>query len=346
MKIENKLFRNLSSKLLMDKLIVKSDNYYREIKLPLIEKYRPRNFNDIILNNFLKIKLNNILKSKQLPNLIIIGEPSTGKTSTILCLAKIIYKDDYENNVLELNASDDRGLTMISSTIQPFCKKKSNYNKLVILDEADSITQKAQNLLNNIIAEYRKNTRFIFICNQNARISESIQSRCMILKFPKIKKKQIKEKIIEICQNEKTKYTDDGINRLLFFSDYDIRQCINNLECIIYTNNSVTIKTIDNLINVPKVEYIKKIIELCKEKNLDEALLVITKLFNNGYSSNDILLIFMKYIEYNQIDNIDHEMKLKLYKIISSSYIRVNDGINTLLQLYGCISNIYQLLFA
>ena len=248
---------------------------------------------DIILNNFLKIKLNNILKSKQLPNLIIIGEPSTGKTSTILCLAKIIYKDDYENNVLELNASDDRGLTMISSTIQPFCKKKSNYNKLVILDEADSITQKAQNLLNNIIAEYRKNTRFIFICNQNAKISESIQSRCMILKFPKVKKKHIKEKIIEICQNENTEYTDDGVNRLLFFSDYDIRQCINNLECIIYTKNSVTTKTIDNLINVPKIEYIKKIIELCKEKKLDESLLVITKLFNNGYSSNDILLIFI-----------------------------------------------------
>ena len=332
----------------MDKLLITSNQnlHYKNIKLPLIEKYRPKNFDEILLNDFLKLKLKNILNSKQLPNLIIIGESSTGKTSTILCLARMIYKEDYENNVLELNASDDRGLTMISSTIQPFCKKKSNFNKLIILDEADSITQKAQNLLNNIIAEYRKNTRFIFICNENFKINESIQSRCMILKFPKIQKKKIKSKIIEICENENTIYTDEGINRLLFFSDYDIRQCINNLECIIFTGNEVTVETIDNIINIPKIEYIKKVLELCKKKDLVSALNLITKLYNSGYNSNDILLIFMKYIQYNKIDNIDDDTKLKLYKIISSSYIRVNNGINTLLQLYGCISNIYQLLFA
>ena len=138
------------------------------IQLPLVEKYRPTIFTDILFDEFLKGKINTIVQSKQLPNMIITGEPSTGKTSTVLYLAKTIYTDD--NNVLELNASDDRGLTMIQQTILPFCKKKSDNYKLVILDEADSITQKAQNLLNNIIAEFKKNTRFIFICNQGFRI--------------------------------------------------------------------------------------------------------------------------------------------------------------------------------
>ena len=322
------------------------NDYYRYINLPLVEKYRPKILKDILLDDFLKVKIKNILKSKQLPNLIITGEPSTGKTTTVLYMAKKIYRDDYENNVLELNASDDRGLTMISSTIFPFCKKKSDYYKLVILDEADSITQKAQNLLNNIIATYRKNTRFIFICNDCFKISESIQSRCMIINFPRVSKKNIKKKLVNICENESIKYTDNGINKLLFFSNYDIRQCINNLECILYTDRDVTIETIEDIIDIPKLEYIKKIIIFCQEKKLHDAILTIKKLYNRGYSPNDILLTFMKYIQSIDIHKIiDKEsIRLKLYQIVSKSFIRVNDGVNTLLQLYGCVVNIYQLL--
>ena len=87
----------------LKKTVTNEKVYYKNINLPLIERYRPKNFNDILLNDSLKIKLKSILKSKQLPNLIIIGEASTGKTSTVLYLAKKIYKEDYENNVLELN---------------------------------------------------------------------------------------------------------------------------------------------------------------------------------------------------------------------------------------------------
>ena len=325
-------------------LFTKKTTYYNNINSPLIERYRPKNFNDILLPDNLKHKFKNILKSKQLPNMIITGEPSTGKTSTILCMAKKIYRDDYENNVLELNASDDRGLTMISSTIQPFCKRKSSFNKLIILDEADSITQKAQNLLNNIIAEYRKNTRFIFICNDSFKINESIQSRCMIVTFPRISRKILKEKVQAICENESIKYTKEGINRLVIFSNYDIRQCINNLECILYTDKKVDVDTVDELIDIPKLEYIKKIIEHCMNKNIKKALETITNLYNSGYSPNDILLTFMNYIQCNEFNLLDEESRLKLYQIISTSYIRVNYGVDTLLQLYGCVANIYRLL--
>ena len=100
--------------------------------IPLVEKYRPKLFNEILFDDFIKDKIKNILKSKQLPNMVITGEPSTGKTSTVLYMAKKIYKENYEENVLELNASYDRGLTMIQQTILPFCKKKTINFKLVI----------------------------------------------------------------------------------------------------------------------------------------------------------------------------------------------------------------------
>lgn len=325
-------------------LLVKSNTTFYDINIPLVEKYRPNKLNDIILEDFMKLKIKNILKTKQIPNMIITGEPSTGKTSTIMYMIKKIYQDNYLENVIELNASDDRGLSMISNTIIPFCKKKTNGNKVIILDEADSITQKAQNLLNSLINDY-KTTRFIFICNDRFKINEVIQSLCLILNFPKINKKMLKEKIKSICSNENIVYTKSGLNNLLFYSNYDIRQCINNLECVLYSDLELNDETIDKLFDIPKIEYIKKVIIKCNEKKLKEALDTITILYNNGYSPNDILLTFMRYILSSDFDiDMNEEIKLKLYKIISSSYIKINDGVNTILQLYGCISNIYELL--
>ena len=317
--------------------------YFKNINLPLIERYRPKNLNDLLLNDTLKLKLKNISKSNNLPNLIIIGETSTGKTSAILYLAKKIYKDDYINNVLELNASDDRGLNMIQNTILPFCKKKTSNNKLIILDEADSITLKAQNLLNNIISEYENTTRFIFICNQHYKINESIQSRCIIINFPRLEKEKIKKKIKDICKNESIEFTENGISKLILYSNYDIRQCINNLECILYTFNKVDNKTVDKLIDKPKIEIIKLILLKCYKKELKESLNLIKNLYSEGHSPNDILLSFINFIQMEEIEYLNKEQVNNLYQIISKSYIKINNGIDTLLQLYGCISNIYNL---
>lgn len=315
----------------------------RKINLPLVERYRPKNFNDIIMDDFMKMKIKKIVKSNKIPNMIITGEPSTGKTSTVHYIIKKLYNENMEC-ILELNASDDRGLAMITSTIIPFCKKKTSNTKLIILDEADSITPKAQNLLNNLINEHKNTTRFIFICNDRFKINESIQSLCMILNFPRIDKKLMKEKIRYICDNESINYTESGLNKLLFYSKYDIRQCINNLECILYTEMDVVDEVVESLIDIPKLEYIKKIILKCKNHELKCALETVTILYNNGYSPNDILLTFMMYILSPDFDiMLDEKIKLTLYKTVSSSYIKINNGVNTIIQLYGCISNIYNL---
>ena len=333
----------------MNSFLIRTDPINKILpKLPLVEKYRPVVFNDILFDDFLKEKIKNILKSKQLPNMIITGEPSTGKTTTILYLAKKIYKEDYDNNVLELNASYDRGLTMIQQTILPFCKKKSKNNKLIIFDEADSITQKAQNILNNIIAEYRNTTRFIFICNEGFKINESIQSRCMIIYFPRISKKNIRKRLHYICEKESIEYDEDGINQLMFNSNYDIRQCINNIECILHNKCKLTEEIVDKIIDVPKLYSIRNILKQCIAGDINAALQSIKYMYDTGFSANDILLTFLKYLEnykdYKEFsdNNIDNK---ELYKIISNSYIKVNNGIDSILQLCGCISNIYIYLY-
>jgi replication factor C subunit 2/4 len=320
-----------------------------DIKLPWIEKYRPKNSEEILLEPFIKEKINRIIKNKSIPNMIITGEPGTGKTSTILFLAKQIYKDKYTDNVLELNASDDRGLSIINNTIYPFCKKKTNYlnndlypnHKLIILDEADSITSKAQNLLSNIISEFRKNTRFVFICNDCTQIIESIQSRCMIIKYPRISTNNLYTKIESICNTENIPYDSLGINTLLFVSDQDIRQSINNLECIYYSFGKLNEEIVYKLIDKPKPFYISEILNCCYDSNYDKIINIITSLYNKGYTPNDILLTFMKYLFEDSNNSLKEETRLKIYEIISLSYIRVNGGIDTFLQLCGCVSKIY-----
>ena len=340
-----------------------SDDYPINIKIPWVEKYRPKNSREILLEPFIKQKIEKILETKSIPNMIITGEPGTGKTSTILFLAKQIYGDKYSDNVLELNASDDRGLSIINNTIFPFCKKKTgciinNENKsnkypnhkLVILDEADSITPKAQNLLSNIISKFRINTRIVFICNDCTKIIESIQSRCMIIKYPRINTTNLYQKIEYICIKEHIPYTNNGIKTLLFVSDQDIRQSINNLECIYYSFKQLDDKYVYKLIDKPKPYYIAQILQSCYTNDFNHTIDIVKSLYNKGYTPNDILLTFMKYLfENNNIDiqthscnsELKYETKLKIYEIISLSYIRVNGGIDTLLQLCGCISKIY-----
>ncbi len=327
---------------------INSNNQIKNIMIPWVEKYRPKKSNEILLDPFIKTKIDKILEEKSIPNMIITGEPGTGKTSTILCLAKQIYNNNklFNECVLELNASDDRGLSIINNTILPFCKKKvnDNINKLVILDEADSITNKAQNLLSNIIAEYKKNTRFVFICNDCTQITESIQSRCMIIKYNRLSKEHLFNKIKSICLLEKINYTDDGIYELLFLSDYDIRQAINNLECIFFYDKILNVENVYIIIDQPKPFYIEKILSNCINGNLKDSIITITELYNKGYTSNDILLTFLKCLLEKKFSNNNlssEEMMLKIYEIVSLSYIKVNGGNDTLLQLLGCISNIF-----
>jgi replication factor C subunit 2/4 len=173
----------------------------------------------------------------------------------------------------------------------------------------------------------------------------------MIVKYPRINSDNLYHKVEFICKNEKIPYSEEGINTLLFVSDLDIRQSINNLECIYYSFGKLDEQSVYKLIDKPKPYYISQIISSCYANDYNHTIQIVKSLYNKGYTPNDILLTFMKYLFENSNDyttdsstedfNIKDETKLKIYEIISLSYIRVNGGIDTLLQLCGCISKIF-----
>lgn len=323
----------------MDNYLIKRKNKVMKIDLLWSEKYRPETLDDFILDSSIKNKINGILSSKNLPNIIITGPISIGKTSLGLYLVNNFFEKD-SPEVIQLNASDDRGLSTINSKVKPFCKKKTlSKFKVVLLDEADSITSKAQNLLSDIIDEFKKNNRFIFICNDSSKIVESIQSNCTILKLPILLRKNIKDKLLNICKLEKIKVSSDFINNLIKLSDNDIRKSINNLETLVKSNLDLNIDSLYKLVDVPKPIYINKIINYLDNKKPNEAIKIIKELYDKGYTPSDILLNFM-----NIILESEHPKKLEIYKIISVSFIKINNGVDNLLQLVSCICKLSILL--
>ena len=186
----------------------------------------------VTLNKFYKI-----IGELDMPNCIITGNPGIGKTSTLACLAEHLYGPFKHEAVLELNASDDRGIKAVKDSIIHFCKKKlvikkKKYakHKLVLLDEADNMTPKAQQLINNLMEQYIHTTRFTFTCNNSCDIIEAIQSRCIIFRYTRLQNDQIIDKLKNICILENVEYDIEGLETLTFLSQGDLRQAINNLQ--------------------------------------------------------------------------------------------------------------------
>ncbi|KAI7164242.1 P-loop containing nucleoside triphosphate hydrolase protein, partial [Hortaea werneckii] len=189
-------------------------------ELPWVEKYRPIFLDDIVGNTETVERLKIIAKDGNMPHVIISGMPGIGKTTSVLCLARQLLGDAYKEAVLELNASDERGIDVVRNRIKGFAQKKvtlpAGRQKIVILDEADSMTSGAQQALRRTMEIYSGTTRFAFACNQSNKIIEPLQSRCAILRYSRLTDGQLVKRLYQICKAENVEYSDDGIAALVF----------------------------------------------------------------------------------------------------------------------------------
>lgn len=319
--------------------------------IPWTEKYRPNNLEDLLIDDITKSKLSKIIQTKEMPNILITGGPGEGKTSTVLLLAKDLLGLNYKEGFLELNASDERGIKTHTNVIN-FCKKKLHFDKenpenyakhkIILLDEADNMTKKAQQSISNLMEVHKNTTRFAFTCNNSGDIIEAIQSRCMIFRYNKLNQEQITQRLKYICNQENIKYTEDGIKALVIISDGDMRNAVNNLQVMYNSkayslNGGVTQKNIYKLSDKPKPQVIKKILLLCYKKDIYNAIIEINLLRDKGYSTADILNCMQNLIIYDEVKEINVST-LHYYLIETSKTIHaINQGIDTSLQLNSCI---------
>ena len=148
------------------------------------------------------------------------GPPGTGKTSSVMCLAREMLKDTIKEAVLELNASDERGIEVVREKIKSFAHQKvvvpDNMHKIIILDEADSMTDSAQQALRMVMTEYTDTTRFALACNDSSKIIEAIQSRWAIIRFTKLQDDEVSERLIYVMEQEGIEYDAEGLAALIF----------------------------------------------------------------------------------------------------------------------------------
>ena len=151
-----------------------------------IEKWRPKNFEDIIGQEAIVRRVKAMVEQKSIPHLLFTGPAGSGKTSLSLVIAKQLYGNSWRENFLELNASDDRGIDVVRNTIKDFARTKSIGDvpfKIIYLDECDSLTKEAQQALRRTMENYAAVTRFVLSCNYSSKIIDPIQSRCTIFRF-------------------------------------------------------------------------------------------------------------------------------------------------------------------
>jgi DNA polymerase III delta prime subunit len=317
-----------------------SKNY--RLKKPWAEKYRPCKFENLILNPSLDIKFSEILNKNEVPNMILTGYPGSGKTSTVLCLAKKIINNNFDDNYLEFNASDNRGLDIIKNRIYSFCRRKTNNNylKIVILDEADNLTKKAQSTISNFMEEYKSTTRFLFTCNSNNNIIESIQSKCFLVNFTNLDKHKIIKRLEYICTKENLDYDLKSLELINYISLNDIRKCINLLETV-SVNGEISIENIYKIYDKPDPVIIRSLLEHVLNREFMNSVEVIDRLYDKGYCNSDILQIVMEVLKEYTIPN---KYKISMLDIVSQFLISINEGNDTRLQMYTCLTKLIKII--
>ncbi|CAI4773137.1 ADM_collapsed_G0049930.mRNA.1.CDS.1 [Saccharomyces cerevisiae] len=261
------------------------------LQLPWVEKYRPQVLSDIVGNKETIDRLQQIAKDGNMPHMIISGMPGIGKTTSVHCLAHELLGRSYADGVLELNASDDRGIDVVRNQIKHFAQKKLHLppgkHKIVILDEADSMTAGAQQALRRTMELYSNSTRFAFACNQSNKIIEPLQSRCAILRYSKLSDEDVLKRLLQIIKLEDVKYTNDGLEAIIFTAEGDMRQAINNLQSTVAGHGLVNADNVFKIVDSPHPLIVKKML---LASNLEDSIQILrTDLWKKGYSSIDIV---------------------------------------------------------
>mmetsp|Transcript_27622 Transcript_27622/g.71661 ORF Transcript_27622/g.71661 Transcript_27622/m.71661 type:complete len:334 (-) Transcript_27622:143-1144(-) len=229
---------------------------------PWVEKYRPKTLDDVAAHKEIIDTIKKLAAQNQLPHLLFYGPPGTGKTSTILAVARQIFGAAMPNMILELNASDDRGIDVVRQEIQDFASTRQIFNtgfKLVILDECDAMTKDAQFALRRVIEKYARNTRFCLICNYVSKIIPALQSRCTKFRYPPLDEHHVRERLDIVVAAEGVQLGEGGMDALVALGNGDMRRTLNILQSTHMASGTVSQETVYSCTGNPLPQDIQRV---------------------------------------------------------------------------------------
>jgi len=269
--------------------------------VPWVEKYRPRTITDVAHQDEVVAVLKKSLEGSDLPNLLFYGPPGTGKTSTILAAARDLFGPIYRERILELNASDERGIQVVREKVKNFAQLTASGKrpdgvscppyKIIILDEADSMTKDAQSALRRTMEKSGKSTKFCLICNYVSRIIEPITSRCAKFRFKPLAEEILSGRLTLIKEQEGVKVTPEATKAIIMTSEGDLRKAITSLQSCARLKGDAEVGQDDvyEITGVIPERYIEGLLDVCQLGQYEKLQAHVDDMMCEGFSGHQLI---------------------------------------------------------
>ncbi|CAN6604895.1 replication factor C subunit 3 [Trichomonascus vanleenenianus] len=304
--------------------------------LPWIEKYRPVTLDDVAGQEGAISTVRKFVSEGRIPHMLFYGPPGTGKTSTIQAIAREIFGPNYRNSVLELNASDDRGIDVVRDQIKTFASTRQMFSsgfKLIILDEADAMTNVAQNALRRIIEKYTAHTRFCILANYTHKLNPALVSRCTRFRFSPLADEAIAKRVTYVVEQEKINLTPKAFQSLVVLARGDMRRALNVLQACfasVEAGQEITEEMVYDCIGSPRPSDIQLILNSVLNDEWSTALHMFNEVKQKkGLALADILTSLT--VEFAKLD-LKNEARIYLLQGLSEIEWRLSGGGNETIQ--------------
>lgn len=277
------------------------------------EKYRPKKLTEVIGQEHFTSDARGWIEENNMPNLLLYGNPGNGKTGAGLVIGREILGDSFEDNFIEVNASDDRRLENVRTTIKNIAQSGTIGDapfRIVLLDEMDGMTTDAQNALKRIMERYASNVRFIITCNDRNKIIFALQSRCANYHFKPLSNEAVLEVLTSILQGEEiTKFSQDELHSFIYVMNGDMRRAITELQAAKASNSTLKMQ-LDAGLN----EYKKLLMKIINKDNF--ALSNIHDFLHNGFTIREICIGLHDAVIDSELES---NLKFKILRTIGES---------------------------
>jgi len=304
------------------------------------EKHRPSTLEDVIGQEEITERLEAFVENDSIPHMLFAGPAGTGKTTSAVALVKDLYGDQWKQNFIETNASDDRGINVVREKIKNFARTKpvnADY-KIIFLDEADALTKDAQQALRRTMEQYSDNCRFIMSCNYSSKIIDPIQSRCAIFRFNRLPEKRVREYITNLGEKEGFQISEEAIKAVMRVSSGDLRRVTNILQTAAIKTDKIEEEDVYGVAASLRPEEINRILEKSLNGDFIKAREELSDLMiDRGLDGQDIIESIHR--EMFELD-IPDQAKLELMEHLGEFEFRIAEGGSSDMQIEALLAKI------